>query len=148
MKIPVLVLDANILIRAVLGKAVGNLFYCHYDKALFCVPDKALEDAWTYLPPLLEQRGQPIDYMNALVCFETLIQVIEYNRYKLFEKEAKLRLTGIDLDDWPILATALLLDGAVWTHDRDFLGIGVVTWDTQHIGRLFEHDSDGETLNG
>ena len=140
MKIPVLVLDANVLIRAILGKTVGKQFNQYYDKALFCVPDRALEDAWAYLPKLLEKRGQPLHYLDALVSFEALIQVIEHDRYQLFEKEAKLRLDGIDLDDWPILATALLLDGAIWTHDRDFFGVGVVTWDTQHISRLFEHN--------
>ena len=38
-----------------------------------------------------------------------------------------------DLDDWPIVATALTLDCPIWTEDKDFFGSGMPTWTTDRI---------------
>jgi predicted nucleic acid-binding protein len=38
-----------------------------------------------------------------------------------------------DIADWPVVATALLLQCPVWTEDRDFFGSGVATWTTATV---------------
>jgi predicted nucleic acid-binding protein len=38
-----------------------------------------------------------------------------------------------DVEDWPIFATALLLNCAVWTEDQDFFGKGIATWTTHNV---------------
>jgi len=38
-----------------------------------------------------------------------------------------------DLADWPILATAIVLDCLIWTEDQDFFGTGVPTWTTDRV---------------
>jgi predicted nucleic acid-binding protein len=38
-----------------------------------------------------------------------------------------------DLADWPIAATALLLDCPIWTEDQDFFGAGIATWTTANV---------------
>ena len=38
-----------------------------------------------------------------------------------------------DASDWPIVATALLLDSPIWTEDRDFFGAGIATWTSNKI---------------
>jgi len=38
-----------------------------------------------------------------------------------------------DVEDWPILATALLFNCPIWTEDKDFFGVGVATWTTANI---------------
>lgn len=43
------------------------------------------------------------------------------------------RIAARDPDDWPILATALVLDCPIWTEDRDFFGAGVPTWTTERV---------------
>ena len=50
------VLDANILIRAVLGKRVPELIVDNADSVQFFAPDVAYADARKYLPALLEKR--------------------------------------------------------------------------------------------
>ena len=48
-----LVLDANILMRAVLGKRVDKLLCNHANKVLFVTVKEAFDDARAYLPPVI-----------------------------------------------------------------------------------------------
>jgi hypothetical protein len=52
-----IVLDANILIRAVLGRRVRELIVDNANVVQFFAPDVAYADARKYLPSLLEKRG-------------------------------------------------------------------------------------------
>jgi len=52
-----IVLDANILIRAVLGKQVRELIFGNVETVKFFAPDVAYADARKYLPGLLKKRG-------------------------------------------------------------------------------------------
>ena len=52
-----IVLDANILIRAVLGKRVRDLIFENAARVKFFSPAVAYSDARKYLPALLEKRG-------------------------------------------------------------------------------------------
>jgi predicted nucleic acid-binding protein len=54
-----IVLDANILIRAVLGRRVRQLIDTYAGQGVrFFAPDVAFDDAEKYLPPLLKKRGK------------------------------------------------------------------------------------------
>ena len=54
-----IVLDANILIRAVLGRRARQLIDTYADQSVrFFGPDVAFDDAEKYLPSLLKKRGQ------------------------------------------------------------------------------------------
>jgi predicted nucleic acid-binding protein len=46
---------------------------------------------------------------------------------------ARQRLQGRDPEDWPVLATALLIGCPIWTEDTDFFGAGVATWTTDRV---------------
>jgi ApbE superfamily uncharacterized protein (UPF0280 family) len=52
-----IVLDANILIRAVLGMRVRELILGNADSVQFFAPDVAYADARKYLPALLEKEA-------------------------------------------------------------------------------------------
>jgi predicted nucleic acid-binding protein len=61
-----IVLDANILIRAVLGRRVRQLIDTYAGQGVrFFAPDTAFEDAKKYLPLLLKKRGKPHDDISA-----------------------------------------------------------------------------------
>ena len=49
------------------------------------------------------------------------------------EGRARARLVGSDLEDWPVLACALVLDCPIWTEDRDFFGTGVASWTSDRV---------------
>lgn len=53
-----IVLDANILIRAVLGRRVRELILENASTVKFFAPDVAYADARKYLPALLKKAGR------------------------------------------------------------------------------------------
>ncbi len=133
-----LVLDANILIRAVLGSKVRDLIFANAHRVNFFVPSVCLADAQKYIPEILQERGinpgPAVEVLNGIVQY---VQIIEEEWLEDFVAIAKARMQSRDPDDWPVLAAALALDCPVWTQDADFFGVGVPTWSTQHIEGFF-----------
>ena len=68
-----IVLDANILIRAVLGKRVRELIIENASAVKFFAPDVAYDDARKYLPALLEKRN--VNSAVAMTVLDTLESV-------------------------------------------------------------------------
>lgn len=129
-----LVLDANILIRLVLGRRVRELVLAHLDQVAFFAPTECFEDARRYLPGLLNGRGiDPEPAIAVLDQFEGLIQPLDESVYAPARDDALDRIAQRDERDWPILAAALMLDCPIWTEDQDFFGTGVATWTTDRV---------------
>jgi predicted nucleic acid-binding protein len=129
-----LVLDANILIRAVLGSRVLSLLCTYADRMEFLAPDNAFQEAREHLPQILERRNVPLAPAFAVLeLVAMLVQTIEIEAYSRFESVARQRIARRDEDDWPILASALALDCPIWTEDTDFFGCGVATWTTDRV---------------
>lgn len=132
------VLDANILIRAVLGKRVRELIVEYAATVKFFAPDVAYADARKYLPALLEKRGvDSTAAMKVLDTLEAFVQPIEVELYAGLQQQALQRIAIRDADDWPVLACAMTLGCPVWTEDADFFGSGVATWTTDRIALYF-----------
>ena len=129
-----IVLDANILIRAVLGKKVRNTIQKYANSAQFFTPDVCFADARKYLPALFAKRNLPADEAIAVLQELTnFIAAVDANLYEIYEVEAKQRIAVRDIDDWPIVAVSLMLDCPVWTEDSDFFGTGVSTWTSDRV---------------
>lgn len=128
-------LDANILIRAVLGRRVRQLIEAYAAQGVrFFAPDIAFDDTEEYLPSLLKKRGKPdIEVSTSLEYLRQLIEPVGRNLYATFEDEARQHLRGRDESDWPVLAAALGLACAIWTEDADFFGTGIAVWTTNRI---------------
>jgi hypothetical protein len=96
-----IVLDANILIRAVLGRRVRQLIDTYGSQGVrFFAPDVAFDDAEKYLPPLLKKRGLPhADISASLEYLRSLIEPVTPDLYAVFESEARQRLRGRDEGD-------------------------------------------------
>src|SRR5262245_6429533 len=132
-----LVLDANILIRAVLGQRVRRILELHTDSISFFLPETAYAEAEEHLAALFVKRGgDPATALIALKAMAALTTIVGDDLYSEFEAEARKRLGARDPEDWPILATALALDCPIWTEDTDFFGCGVATWTSASI-RIF-----------
>jgi predicted nucleic acid-binding protein len=141
----VLVLDANILIRAVLGSRVLFLLGKYGEEVQFLAPDTAFEEARERLPGILERRQVPVaPAMLALDLLAGLVQAVEVETYELFEDLARQRIARRDEDDWPVLAAALALDCPIWTEDTDFFGCGVATWTTDRVELYLANVSEHE----
>lgn len=128
------VLDANILIRAVLGNKVLSLIRQHAGQVEFWAPDAAFAEAREHLPTILGARGiEASPALELLDLVSRIVQTVEAGTYSQFEDIARARLRQRDEDDWPVLAAALTLGCPIWTEDTDFFGCGVATWTTDRI---------------
>jgi predicted nucleic acid-binding protein len=129
-----LVLDANILLRAVFGIRVRALLEAYEDSVSFFSPDICFEDARKYIPKLAAQRN--FDACEGLLLLDHLariVEVVDCSLYEEYETLARERIASRDEEDWPVVAAALLLDCPIWTEDQDFFGTGVATWTTNRI---------------
>ena len=133
--VEMIVLDANILIRAVLGRQVRQLLETYAGHGIrFYAPEIAYAEAAKYLPPLLRKKGKSdADLPATFAYLQSLVQPILQDSYGLFEEEARQRLRGRDEEDWPVLAAALALSCAIWTEDTDFFGAGIAVWTSDRI---------------
>jgi predicted nucleic acid-binding protein len=106
-----IVLDANFLIRAVLGRRVRQLLETYSDRGLrFCAPDVGYADALKYLPPLLQARRISDTGVPAtLEYLQSLVEPVSHDVYVHFQEQAEQSLRGRDEEDWPVLAAALAM---------------------------------------
>lgn len=133
-----IVLDANILIRAVLGKRVRELILENAGTVKFFAPTVAFDDAKKYLPALLEKRGASgVVALAVLTSLESMVQSVDEETYSDMRQQAMQRISARDVDDWPILACAMALGCPVWTEDADFFGTGVPIWTTDRVSLYF-----------
>ena len=134
-----IVLDANILIRAVLGNRVRELIFDNAATVKFFAPDVAYADARKYLPALLIKRG--VDATAAMLVLDRLehsVRPIDAELYEGMQQQALQRIAVRDADDWPVLACAMTLGCPVWTEDADFFGTGVATWTSDRVALYFK----------
>ncbi|MFT4114647.1 PIN domain-containing protein [Silvibacterium sp.] len=137
-----IVLDANILLRAVFGVRVRSLLETYEESVLFYAPDVCFHDAERYIPAIsTKRRIDPAPGLAVLRQLTSLVGVVDESLYIGYEAAAKARIGHRDMDDWPIVASALLLCCPVWTEDQDFLGSGLSTWTTQTV-ELFLKDRE------
>lgn len=129
-----LALDANILIRAVLGRRVRALLEAYEDSVAFYAPDVCFDDARENVPKILSSRGgDPKTGIVLLDQLDLLVQPVDEALYRNFEQLARERMIARDVEDWPIVAEAIMLNVPIWTEDRDFFGSGVATWTTDRV---------------
>jgi predicted nucleic acid-binding protein len=138
-----LVLDANILVRAVLGRRVLPLLETYSNRVAFLAPAVAFADARAHLPEILRRRGVPTESTaqlleDALGRLLLLVTEVPPEAYSALEAEARRRLAQRDQSDWPFLALALQLGCPIWTEDQDFFGSGVPTWTTDRVAIYLE----------
>jgi predicted nucleic acid-binding protein len=132
-----LVIDANILVRAAMGSVAKALIHNNCVEVSFVVPRIALDDARKHLPGIVGKKGaSDVEVSETLAVLDELVElmnVVEVDDFLEKFAEAMGRIGDRDPDDWPIVATALMLDCAIWTEDQDFFGIGVPTWVTRKL---------------
>lgn len=129
-----IVLDANILIRAVFGHQVRHILKKYEDRARFYTPDVAFRDARKYVVIISELRHISSRIgLSVLDQLAGLVEQVDRSLYEQHEQPARQRIDLRDPDDWPIVAIALLLDLPIWTEDQDFFGSGMATWTSDRV---------------
>lgn len=130
-----LVLDANILVRAKFGVRVGILLEKYAGEVEFYTPDYCIAEARENIPTIARTRGIAPAKAESLLdrLVQNFLHITDQSLYEVFEREARERISDRDVDDWPIVATALLMRAPIWTEDQDYLGCGVATWTTGKV---------------
>ena len=62
------------------------------------------------------------------------------NAFEYLRPDAEARLSAGGKSDWPALAAAMAFEGAIWSDDRDFFGVGVPVWSSGNV--LFAEPSE------
>lgn len=129
-----IVLDANILLRAVLGKQVPALLERYSERTRYFTASICYTEVRKHLPAILGRRGLPPEpFYHAIDTLEKVVIPLDEMIYGDFEIEARQRIQVRDRHDWPLLALALTLHCPIWTEDKDFFGTGVATWQTRNV---------------
>jgi predicted nucleic acid-binding protein len=137
-----LVLDANILLRAVFGQRVRQILEEHEEHVNFYSPDICFEDARRYIPDIASRKNLEADLtLSVLDQLSQIVESVDASLYEEYEQAARERVGTRDPADWPIAAVALLLDVPIWTEDQDFFGSGISTWTTDRV-EVFLRKSD------
>jgi predicted nucleic acid-binding protein len=128
----VIVLDANILVSAIIGVQTKRVLEAAIERGVTLgIP----------APQILESSRVLIDKLGVAVekaqvgleAVTAIVTPLGREFYGAKEDAARQRLHQRAQPDWPVLAAALTIDGGIWTHDRDFFGTGVPVWSSRNL---------------
>ncbi len=81
-KVKIIVLDANILLRAVLGIRTFSLIAEHTDKILFCTPEVCYREVAFHIPNIAHKRHlTTLQEQEALATLNELKQLVTSNSH-------------------------------------------------------------------
>ena len=104
-------LDANILMRAVLGKGPGRSWLSGAISSNSLRRNSRSKKRQNGCLPQFKSGKLPQDpFMDYFGSLRAVVQEIELATYSSFESTAQQRLFRRDEDDWPILATSFALE--------------------------------------
>jgi predicted nucleic acid-binding protein len=128
-----IVLDANILVAAILGRYVPRvLVEAHARGVTLAVPEPQIVEAARVLIEKIELTEA--DARAGLASITTLVNALGREFFAGMEEDARRRLHERAQEAWPVLAAAMTSGGGVWSNDRDFFGTGVAVWSTRNMG--------------
>lgn len=126
-----MIVDANILVSAVLGRShVLLVNACERGIDLF-MPEHQMRESRAVTRR--EGARRQIDVEPMLELASSLVIALDPDIYIGLEEDARVRLAAAGQKDWPVLALAMLLEDEVWSNDIDLFGTGVPVWTTRNI---------------
>jgi predicted nucleic acid-binding protein len=126
-----LFVDANILVRCVVGRAGFNVDDLLAKGVPLATTDAQAREAERVLH-FRFGLGET-DAVSEISHVTSSMQLFLEPTYRPQESAAKARIHYKNTRDWPVLAAAIAQGGAIWTDDRDFFGVGVPVWTTRNI---------------
>ena len=95
-----LVLDANILLRAVFGQRVRQILEAYEDQANFYAPDICFQDARKYIPDLSTRRRIDVDLtLSVLDQISLIVEPVDRSLCEDYQEIARARVLARDPDD-------------------------------------------------
>lgn len=134
--IPRLVLDANIMVSALMGRSFPLLVALdergvRLMAAIHQIAEtrRVLHDKSSYTPEEVEER------MADLIA---VVMPLHPTLYDKHEERARSCLLERAQPDWPVLAACYETSSAAWSHDQDLFGSGVAVWSTKILRTQIE----------
>jgi predicted nucleic acid-binding protein len=129
-----LVVDANILVAAVLGSATGAHLDLISGRRSLATSEEAFEEAYRVVEHI---RPNDLAVLESLLDLLTIIareDVADEDRAaaEMALRNAPASRNG-SVTDAHLLALAWTLDADLWSHDRDFAGTGWPSWSTPNL---------------
>jgi predicted nucleic acid-binding protein len=113
---------------------VRSLLEAYESTVASILPTSALTTQRKYIPDLAVRRKfDPTAGLLVLEQLSKLVDAVDISLCESYEELARTRISSRDANDWPIVATSLLLDCPIWTEDQDFFGSGVATWTSDRV---------------
>ncbi len=132
----ILIVDANIILRAVMGRSFGQLLPAATDRRTIRTTHRAMREIYGVM------RGRGLAdalHVAALARTMTFVTVEPAAAYEALEEKAANVLCEApqsrngSTNDAHILALAWALDADIWSHDRDFAGTGWPSWSSANL---------------
>ncbi len=131
-----MVIDAAILISAVLGRSAGAIMLAQ-DACVLVTTDRVVQEARRRVELGLK-RAELLDLIDDLAGAITIVPVAALaplqGRAEETLRDAVACRNG-SARDAHVLALAWSVEGDIWTSDRDVAGAGVATWSTPNLMR-------------
>ncbi len=134
--IPRLILDANIMVSALMGRSFPLLLVLdergiRLMAAVHQIAEtrKILHDKSSYTPEEVEAR------MADLISVVMPLHPMLYDKH---EARARSCLLERGQPDWSVLAACYETASAAWSHDKDLFGSGVAVWSTKILRKQLD----------
>jgi predicted nucleic acid-binding protein len=124
----VLVVDANVMVSALIGRSLTLLADQAARGTILAAPLPQLAETRKVL-----RRYGTVDVDERMATLLDIVQPLEPIVFGTFEAQARERLERHGQPDWPVLAAAMALGADIWSHDKDFLGVGVPVWSNRNV---------------
>lgn len=133
---PRLVLDANIMISALLGRSFPFLLELFEDGVRLFAPVQQLAETRHKLG---QRPGIPSAWADAQMGrLNAIVVPLHPALLDKYEDKARSRLGQRGQPDWPVLAATYATKAAAWSHDKDLFGSGAAVWSTKVLARARE----------
>lgn len=137
-----LVVDAMVLISAVMGSGTRKVLQVLVGKVALFAPEEAYAEAAEHLPNIFAKRGASAEQtalvMEALETLKKVIPPYPSDAYVHLKEMAQRRIPQ-DPEDWPCVALALHLNACpIWTRDTDYFGCGLPVWTNRTVELYLE----------
>jgi predicted nucleic acid-binding protein len=129
-----LVVDANILVAAVLGSTTGAHLDLISGRRSLITSEEAFDEAYKVVGHV---RPNDLAVLESLLDLVTIIAREDVADEDRAMAETTLRNAPASrngsITDAHLLALAWTLDADLWSHDRDFAGTGWPSWSTSNL---------------
>ena len=129
-----IVVDANILVSAVLGSATGVHLERIAGERSLITSEAAFEEASRVVGHI---RPQDLPVLAALLDLVAIVATEDVVTTDLEDAQTTLRNAVASkngsTNDAHLLALAWTVDADLWSHDRDFAGTGWPSWSTANL---------------